>query len=252
MTNRLSIYCLITIICITASCSRVPKHIISERKMRVVLYDMQLAEAFVEKMPESFPTSDDRMTVYEAVFAKHQITQAEYDSSLIWYGKHMDLYMGIYRLVLKDINANLTAYTAVKPDPISGDVSDSDTVDIWIFDRSHVFKPERVFNTLRFDIFPHNAYSSGSSYVFQLSVWGIPPLLKNKPKIHLSALQADTIISINKEITGDGYYEAVVRTIDSLDVKRIYGYIYLNESDAAFHRIYLNDIRLMKYKKNEQ
>ena len=233
----------------TAACSRVPKHIISERKMRVVLYDMQLAEAIVERMPESFPTSDDKMAVYDAVFEKHRITQAEYDSSLIWYGKHIDLYMGIYRLVLKDISENLNAYNTVLPDAISGDISDSDTIDIWIYDRNNVFKPERVFNILRFDIFPQNAYSSGSSYVFELSAWGIPPILKVKPKIHISVVQADTIISVQKEITDDGFYETIVRTIDSLDVKRIYGYIYLNEPDAAFHRIYLNDIRLMKYRK---
>jgi len=218
------------------------------------MYDMQLAEAIVEKMPESYPTSEDRMTVYDAVFTKHNITQAEYDSSLIWYGKHVDLYMGIYRLVLKDINANLTAYSEVKPDPISGDISDNDSIDIWISNRSEIFKPERIFNALQFEIHPQNPYSPGFTYVFELSVWGIPPNLKNKPKIHLSAIQADTIISINNEINSDGYYEAVIRPTDSLYVKRIYGYIYLHEADAVYHRIYLNDMRLMKYKtmNNEQ
>jgi len=248
MTIRLRIFCIVTLFCIPVSCSRVPQHIISERKMRVVLYDMQIAEAIVEKMPESYPTSDDRMTVYEAVFAKHQITQAEFDSSLVWYGKHVDLYMGIYQLVLKDLNANLAAFSEIKPEPIIGDISGNDSIDIWIYNRSEIFSPKRVFNAILFDIFPQNPYLSGSSYVFELSVWGIPPLLKYKPKIHISAIQADTVISVIKEVTGDGFYEADVRTVDSLDVKRIYGYIYMPETDVTYHSIYLNDIRLMKYK----
>jgi len=233
-----------------ASCSRVPKSIISERKMRVVLYDMQLAEAIVEKMPESFPTSDDRMAVYDAVFAKHKITQAEFDSSLIWYGKNIDLYTGINRLVLRDINASLATFGDIKVNPFSGDIIENDTMDIWIYNRNEVFRPKRVFNALLFDIIPKNPYSKGSSFAFELSVWGISSMLKHNPKIHISVIQADTIVSVYKEITGDGYYETVVKPVESLEVKRIYGYIYLNDADVNYNRIYLNNIRLLKFKKD--
>jgi len=247
MTNRLRIYCILTLICLAASCSRVPKHILSERKMRVVLYDMLLAEAMIETMP-TFNTNDERSMVYDAVFTKHRITQAEYDSSLVWYGKNMDLYMAIYILVQKDINAALTAMGDIKSNTLSGNVLDGDSIDIWISKRSDVFTPNRVFNTLLFDIVPQNPFAPGSYYELRLSVWGILPVLKHKPKIHLSAVQADTIISVNKEITGDGYYEAVVQTVDTLEVMRIYGYVLMNVGDDFYHRIYLNDIRLMKIK----
>ena len=247
MTSRIRIYCIFAIICMAASCSRVPKNIISERKMRVVLYDMLIAEAMVETMPASYPSNDDRELIYEAVFRKHKITQADYDSSLVWYGKHMDLYMAIYKLVLKDVNANLHTLGEIKPSPLSGDVSAQDSVDIWVYPRSSIIHPERVFNTLTFDINPETPYSSGSSYVFGVSVWGMSPDLKHKPVIHLSAVHADTIISVRKDITDDGYYEAIVRTIVSKQVRRIYGYIMMNDADASYHRIYLNDIRLMKY-----
>ena len=237
-----------------ASCSKVPKHIISERKMRVVLYDMLIAEAMVETMPQSYPTSDERLMLFDAVFAKHHITQTAYDSSLIWYGKHMDLYMSIYRLVLKDVNAGLTTLAYLQPNPISGDNSASDSIDIWIFRRNHIFSPVRAFNAFTFNILPQLPYKSGSSYVLTLSVWGIPPEIKYKPVIHLNAVQTDTIISVKKEISGDGLYEATVHTVDTLDVERIYGYIFLHETDAFYHRIYLNDIHLMKYNtlNNEQ
>ena len=251
MTNRFHIFSFITLICIAASCSRVPKHIISERKMRVVLYDMLIAEAMVETMPTYYSTSDEKQTIYDAVFAKHKISQAEYDSTLMWYGKNMDLYMAIYKLVLKDIDKSIAALGDIKPNPISGDLSGYDSIDIWIFKRYDVFKPWQVFNTLLFDILPQQPYSPGSSYVFGLSVWGIPSVLKYKPKIHISAVQADTIISTTKEISGDGYHEAIIRTLSTTNVTRIYGYILMNEAEATYHRIYLNDIRLMKYKNDE-
>ena len=247
MTSRLYICFIIMSVCMVASCSRVPKHILSERKMRVVMYDMLVAEAMVEIKNDSFPTSKDRQPVFDGVFNKHQITQAEYDSSLIWYGKHIDLYMAVYKLVLKDVNENYAALGAKKPNALSGDISSQDSIDIWVYKRLQIIRPEMVFNTFTFDIKPQNPYSSGSSYVFALSAWGIPPGLKHKPFIHLSAIQADTIVSIRQEIAGDGYHEALLRTVADKNVLQIYGYIFMNEADASYQRIYLNDIRLMKY-----
>lgn len=247
MTNRLRIYAILVLICVAASCNRVPKHIISEKKMRSVLYDMQIAEAIVETDNDSYKTSDARQTVYDAVFAKHDITQAEYDSSLIWYGKHMDIYMRIYEMVLKDVNNNIALMGDIKPNPLSGEVSAKDSIDVWIYNRYHTFRAEQgILNMLTFDISPQSPYSSGSSYVFGFSVWGISDM-KYKPRIHLNALQADTIISVSNEITKDGYYETVLRTVATKQVKRVYGYIMIQDTAASYNRIYMDDIKLMKY-----
>jgi hypothetical protein len=247
MTNRLRIFGIITLFCIAASCSRVPKNIISEKKMRIVLYDMQIAEAIVETNNEFYVTSDKRQDVYDAVFAKHNISQADYDSSLVWYGMHMDLYMSIHNLVLKDVNVKIADLGDIKPNPLSGEMSAKDSIDIWIYNRSFTFKPERIFNTLAFDIKPQKAYSSGSSYVLGVLTWGVNEELKHKPKIHLSAVMADTIISVNKEITKDGYHEIILKTIATKQIQRVYGYMTMNNTDASYHRIYLDDINLMKY-----
>jgi hypothetical protein len=252
MTNRLRIYGILFFICIAASCNKVPKHIIQEKEMRAVLYDMQIAEAIVETNYESYKTSDERQRVYAAVFAKHHITQAEYDSSLVWYGENMDLYMRIYNLVLKDINVSIASMGDIKPSPLSGEVSARDSIDIWIYNRSFIFETGRIFNTLTFDIEPQKPYSSGSSYVLTLSVWGVSPYLKHKPKISINAMHNDTIISVNKDITGDGYYETVIRTVATKQVKRVYGYVMMNDADASYHHIYLDDIRLMKYNYGSQ
>ena len=208
---------------------------------------MQIAEAIVETDNETYVTSDKRQIVYDAVFAKHNITQADYDSSLVWYGKHMDLYMSIHKLVLKDVNEKIDALGDIKPNPLSGEMSAKDSIDIWIYNRSFTFKPERIFNSLTFDIKPQKAYSSGSSYVLGVSAWGIKTELKHKPKIHISAVMADTIVSANKEISEDGYHEIILKTIATKQIQRVYGYITMNNTEASYHQIYLDEINLMKY-----
>jgi hypothetical protein len=155
--------------------------------------------------------------------------------------------MAVYKLVLKDINESYAALGEIKPNPLSDDISSQDSIDIWIYKRLRIMKPELVFNTFTFDIKPKNPYSSGSSYLFALTAWGISPGLKHKPFIHLSAIQADTIVSIRHEIAGDGYHETLLRTVADKKVLQIYGYIFMNEADVSYQRIYLNDIRLMKF-----
>lgn len=235
------------LICCTASCSRVPKGILTEKQMRSVLYDMQMAEAMIETERSAYRTNEDRLRVYNAVFAKHNITQAEYDSSLIWYGKNMDLYVQIYKLVLGDVNKNIEALGDTKPDPLSGDFANTDSIDIWVYDKAFAFAPTKVFDALKFDISPEKPYTKGSSYVLSFDVWGITQGQKHTPKARIRTFQADTVITANIDLAADGYHEATIITKDSKPVNRICGYIMMNDADASYRRIYINNIRLMKY-----
>ena len=69
-----------------AACSKVPDGILSEKKMQGVLTDMLLAEAMVNVDYNAYKSDTMKLALYESVFRKHDITQAVYDSSLVWYG----------------------------------------------------------------------------------------------------------------------------------------------------------------------
>jgi hypothetical protein len=236
-------------VCVAVSCSRVPKDVLPEKKMRKVLYDMQIAEAMVETDYNHYRTNEEKQQLYDAVFAKHRITQPEYDSSLVWYGENMDLYMRIYKLVLKDIEKNIAAMGDIKQDPLSGEMSTKDSLDIWIQKDAFAFKPENMYARSVFDIKPTIPYTQGSRYVFAFDVWGLSPSMRYKPRVKLSVVQGDTIVTVNKEITEDGHFEAVLKTIEARPVNRIFGYIFINHAEKYRH-IYLDDIQLMKYNKS--
>jgi hypothetical protein len=230
------------------SCSRTPNEVIPEKKMRKILYDMQIAEAMVEIEFEKYKPDEEKRKLYNAVFEKHKISQAKYDSSLIWYGENMDLYIGIYKLVLKDIKKDIEAMADVKQNPLSGEVSTKDSLDIWIQENAFVFKPENMFAWLVFDIKPQIPYLKGNTYILDFNVWGVLPSMRNKPRVKLSAVQEDTIITVDKEIMEDGHFETALKTVDTKQVSRIFGYVFIGNVGNG-RRIYLNDIQLMKYNK---
>ena len=206
-----------------AACSKVPDGILSEKKMQGVLTDMLLAEAMVNVDYNTYKSDTMKLALYESVFRKHDITQAVYDSSLVWYGRNLDIYMEVYNRVLADLNKRINNLGDVQAD--AAPVSNRDSVDIWPRRSYLVLSPTSVFNGVTFDIRPETNYSSGSSFVLGMRVWGLNNKMAYKPEVRLSADQGDTTLTVNSKITKDGYHETILKTIPTKKVKRVFGYI---------------------------
>ena len=212
-----------------AACSKVPDGILSEKKMQGVLTDMLLAEAMVNVDYNTYKSDTMKLALYESVFRKHDITQAVYDSSLVWYGRNLDIYMEVYNWVLADLNKRINNLGDVQAD--AAPVSNRDSVDIWPRRSYLVLSPTSVFNGVTFDIRPETNYSSGSSFVLGMRVWGLNNKMAYKPEVRLSADQGDTTL----------------KTIPTKKVKRVFGYIRMDNMDTTYYKVYIDSLSLMKY-----
>lgn len=68
---------------------------LSESKMEDVLYDLHMAQGLALQSP--YDSIDYYARLYrQEVFAKHDITEADFDSSMVWYGAHIDRLGKIY------------------------------------------------------------------------------------------------------------------------------------------------------------
>ncbi|MDR2138585.1 MAG: DUF4296 domain-containing protein [Tannerella sp.] len=228
------------------ACSRTPDGIIPEKKMQEVMVDMQLAEAMISMDAATYPTHAERRALYRSVFGKHQLTEAEYDSSMIWYGKHLDRYMRIYNLALADIRAQIDAIGDIRPE--IAPAANGDSLDIWIFRKYYAFSPHSPSSRVIFDLRPETPYSSGSVFVLRWQVWGLTPDMKEPVEAHLRAFQGDTTLILKSTVGRNGLHEMYLKTLPAKQVNRVYGYIRLNTPDTTFHKIYLDDFSLMKYR----
>lgn len=246
MRNSLHRYSVVLLLgALLAGCSKVPDGILSEKKMQAVQTDMQLAEAMISLDNKGFPDNAHKEALYQSIFRKYKITQAEYDSSLVWYGRNLDIYMKVYDRVLADLNNRQKALGDVQAS--AAPVSKQDSVDIWPRRTSLRLEPDALFNGVTFDVRPETNYSSGSSFVLGMNVWGINETMTYKPEIHISADQGDTIVTVNDKVLRDGLHETVLKTIPTKQVKRVYGYIFMNNADSSYYKVYLDSLNLMKY-----
>lgn len=227
------------------SCSKVPDGILSEKKMQSVLTDMLLAEAMVNGNYGTYKSDTMKLALYQSVFRKHKITKAVYDSSLVWYGRNLDIYMGVYDRVLADLNKRISDLGDVQANALPESTRDS--VNIWPRRSFMAFYPKSVFNGVTFDIRPDMSYSSGSSFVLGMHVWGLDAKKPQALEVRVCADQGDTTVLTNSKILKDGYHEAILKTVPTKQIKRVYGFVYMNQGDSSYYKVYVDSLSLVKY-----
>ena len=80
-----------------------PHGILSSRKMRQVMVDLHKTDALLQVSGMNHGHNEAEDIYYAMVLEKHGITQAQFDSSLVWYTAHPQLFDKIYPKVLKQL-----------------------------------------------------------------------------------------------------------------------------------------------------
>ena len=91
----------------------------SSRQMRKVLIDIHKTEGAIQAAGVRYDAYEERDMYYAQVLEKHGITQAQFDSSIVWYTAHPQFFNKIYPKVLKEIEAEEEAYVAAHQDELS-------------------------------------------------------------------------------------------------------------------------------------
>ncbi|MDR1356636.1 MAG: DUF4296 domain-containing protein [Tannerellaceae bacterium] len=247
MRTRLYKYSFIIFLTAVAmsSCSKTPKGILPEKKMKDVLVDIQLAENIINADYKTYPDSARKVALYESVFRKHNITQAVYDSSLVWYGRNLDLLMTVYDMALNDVEKELRDLGDVQASASFSD--DRDSSNIWPRRNYLTFQPEALFNGTTFDLRPEKEYLTGSVFILSMNVWGITQRMSHTPEIRFVAESQDTTLVINEKITQDGYKEITLQTPAVKRTGRIYGYIRMDNAGHDYYKVFVTNLKLTRY-----
>ena len=194
---------------IVASCSKVPGGILPEKKMRDVMIDVQIAEQIMSTDYLSYPDSVHKAALLASVFRKHRITQAVYDSSLVWYGKNLNIMLQVLDLAINDIDTRIAKLGNLRT---PAEELRTDSVNIWKQRQLFTFDPQSSFNANVFNILPETgAYVSGSAFVLNLKIWGIEPRLGRLPEVKIAAELSDTTFILRETIPSDGFHSFTLK-----------------------------------------
>ena len=78
-----------------------PRGVLSNREMRNVLYDLHRADGAIQVAGYNYSHDQEVAGYYKNVLDKHGITQAQFDSSLVWYTDNPQIFNKIYPKVIE-------------------------------------------------------------------------------------------------------------------------------------------------------
>lgn len=135
----------------------VPDRYVSPDDMADIIYDYHAAEGI-----SSVLRADDTLAMRSfkaAILKKHGVTEAQFDSSMVYYTRHTQHLADIYDRVTERLNAELTAQggSAYMADMAGG----GDTTDIWRAAPCFVLGPYDAVNRKSFEVKADTSFYEG-------------------------------------------------------------------------------------------
>lgn len=210
----------------------VPSGILSEEKMTDVLVDIHLAQGMAEAQSEN--TDVARYKNIQAVFQKHRITEAEFDSSMVYYSGRAEKFTFVYNNVVNRVQAQaerMGLESIEKQDRFASLTSEGDTANIWLGKDFTCLAANTVQCVYSFQMEADSTFKAGDCFIWRFQSQFIGRSMNNEAIALLSfRYDTDTVAAVTELVGNNAKNELrhfPDKSIDSLSLRTISGYIYL-------------------------
>lgn len=239
---------LIASLALLTSCGKeIPDEIIQPGKMEKVLYDYHLMLSISDNSKNT-----EKAASKNYLFQKHGITQADFDSSMVWYTRESKELMTIYENLNKRFkreHEHTERLLESREDIDTRTFISGDTVDVWVKENLLWFTKAPLNNQLAFEIkadttfHPKDAFQWNMNYSFFAegeAIMGLNVVYEN-----------DSVIGMTKSVTQSGPQSIELVTDSAFNIKALNGFIYVPERQEKKPNILVHDISLTRFHKME-
>ena len=211
----------------------VPGRYIQPDEMESILYDYHIADA----MYQSDDGKATTMIVYKAaILKKHGVSEADFDSSMVYYTRHTRLLQKIYESLSTRLSKEAMALgaTATEINQHGLNSANGDTTNVWKGEQSMVFSPYRPFNLSSFTLKTDTAYKAGDKLLLNFDTQFIYQDGSREAVAMLSVkFNNDSISSQNVFISTANHYTLQISDDKHVGIKEIKGYFILNNGNSS-------------------
>ena len=195
----------IGLLLLCSACEQTPSHIIAPEQMETLLVDIHKAEAIADNIAQ-YATNEAKEQLRQSVFDRHDVTQAQFDTSLIWYSEHMTKYSQIYEKVTarlkEEDDAVKTLLVERKSSPLT---RPGDSIDVWNKDPYFMFEPRLYRHVLLFNVLADDNFREDDHFLLTVNFAQLPKGTADKARLTLVIRHRnDSVYTITKEVLHDG------------------------------------------------
>ncbi len=218
------------IIALTAaiSCSRVPDGVLPQEEMASLLADIYIGESVVEANTGTYNDSLKR-AFRQSIYARHNVTSADVDSSLRWYGYNMERFIDVYDRTIEILNQRSDAArdrAGAAAQTLTADGTavalEGDSVDVWNDIRFRPFSRNLPANVMPFLIKYDPNWEKGDIYTLRAKTLG-----NSRPVQFTAAIEYSdgTKETFSSTMQLDGWHQIRFATDTIKNAREIYGTI---------------------------
>lgn len=242
---------------ITGCKPSIPKGIISPGDMEDILYDYHVSRTMADQIPSDKSREYDEMMLMHAMLKKHGVTEAEFDSSLVYYFSHVDKFSKIYQEVTKRLNEDAMELGASVGElgKITSYSLTGDTANIWNDATSVFLMPRPGYNRMSFALKADTAFKKGDSFQFTMMSSYLYKAGMKDALVHVAMhYDNDSISTHYVHSTVSGLTTLRIPANEEQRVKDIRLFIYLAPSndDATNNLLFINQIQLFRFHKPKE
>nr|WP_293550884.1 DUF4296 domain-containing protein [Prevotella sp.] len=218
--------------CVSSCKPSLPSGVLSKGKMTDILYDYHLALAMAHM--DDNGDKGQSLAYREAVLRKHDVTSAEFDSSMVYYMRHTELLEDVYKDLTDRYNNEITAMggSAKEGGEFANLSATGDTANVWTLAASMVFMPVKPFNSTSFDIKVDSTFHKGDRLMLDFDAQFIyQDGMRNGVAMLAVQFGNDSIAQRTIMIQSTQHYSVELSDADSLGIKSVKGYFMLMNGD---------------------
>lgn len=218
----------IYVIALTAAltaCDPTPDGVISPEPMAQIMADMEMGEAVVETDGASFRNDSLRQLLRQSICARHDVTTADVDSSLTWYGMHVEQYTKVYARVEEILEQRLrkARESGANESNLAMNTSvaslDGDSVDVWQDDRTWRIAANSPSRIISFSLGRDQYFEPGDIYELRFKTLGSAAEID----VNLSADYSGLTDYAVTRFSGNGWHSITLGLTPDKAANRIYG-----------------------------
>lgn len=222
-------YFFLLFILLIVGCSK-DKYVLPENKMEDVIYDLYIGEALSDNQYGRYGNSDFKRDYYLSTLQKHGVTEVQYDSSLVYYGKHVDKYRDIYGRVVSRLEKEETKYDRLLAQEQKAAKSlAGDSVNIWANKRMFAILPTDDVQMIRTILSDEN-FKNSDSFTINFEIKNYPSdQIVEAPLLFMTIRHEDNTLKTNSvKIDRAGIFEMTVKGLDNKKISEVECYVLVN------------------------
>jgi len=254
MTLKRSLFSVLTVTLVTACTPSVPSEYIQPGDMEDILYDYHVGQAIVKAEHPGEQRNFGKTEYFLRVLQKHGITEADFDSSMVYYYSHLGRLKEIYTDVnerlsdeAKSLGAAVGAINRYSQYSASGD-----TANIWKGASDVLLIPYPSMNRFDFTIKADSSFYKGDSFVFQFTseyIWQAG--MKDAVACVVAKYEGDSIVQTVNHISVSGIAQVRIPANNENRLKEMQGYIYLGkgnvDNDNSKKLMFISQLQLIRF-----